>query len=179
MNIVITPDQVLLKPAQPVEKITPAIEKLIREMKQALVKSTIGVGLAAPQVGVSLRIFVAAPTLPDRKDKTSVAIKTFINPLPHELPQATLAGTDTAKLEGCLSIPDVWGHVTRNTSIKLTYLDEAGISHTRTFKGFLAIIIQHELDHLNGILFTHRVLEQGRTLYKPNEKGSKLIPVEL
>src|SRR5581483_3841054 len=75
--------------------------------------------------------------------------------------------------EGCLSVPNFWGNVTRAKEITLTWQDEKGKQCTKEFKGFMATIIQHEIDHLDGILFTKHVMEQGEKLYKShkNEEG--------
>lgn len=77
------------------------------------------------------------------------------------------------KLEGCLSLPNIWGEVERANEVEISYIDEKGKSHTKLFKGFTATIIQHEYDHLLGNLFPKRVLEQKGKLYKSkkNKKG--------
>jgi len=81
------------------------------------------------------------------------------------------------KLEGCLSLPDIWGDVQRFPRITVRYLDETGKQHKRKFRGFMSTVIQHEIDHLNGTLFPKRVLEQGGTLYKSekDEKGEDVF----
>jgi peptide deformylase len=124
-----------------------------------------GVGLAAPQVAVLKRFFLTKPT-----DKAK--IKTFINPEIIE----NIENRQESKsklLEGCLSIPNVWGKVSRAKQVTLMYQNEKGKIFQKTFKGFMATIIQHEVDHLNGILFTKHVLEQSNKLYKSykNESG--------
>ncbi|EKD85790.1 MAG: hypothetical protein ACD_37C00611G0001, partial [uncultured bacterium] len=77
------------------------------------------------------------------------------------------------KLEGCLSLPAIWGEVLRAPTVILSYQTENGKPQTKKFTGFMSTIIQHEVDHLNGILFPKRVLEQRGQLYKStkNEKG--------
>ncbi len=82
-----------------------------------------------------------------------------------------------AKLEGCLSIKDVWGTVKRSQKIEVTYMDESGEMLTKIFSGWPATIIQHEYDHLQGILFPRRVLEQKGKLYKTHkdEKGEDIF----
>jgi peptide deformylase len=136
-----------------------------------------GVGLAAPQVNVDLAIFVIKPTL---KSETLV----FINPKILELKQLPQSPSsqpskekeEDIKLEGCLSIPRIWGPVTRNTKVLLEYQDLTGERHTEWFSGFKAVIIQHEMDHLQGVLFTQRVLEQKGRLYQ--EKDGELEKIE-
>ncbi len=176
IKIVTAPSEILSRKAKPVKKID---KKLIDEMKQALVlaKDPEGVGLAAPQLGKPLSIFVIKPTL-----KSS--IKVFINPKISE-EKDELSSTSSKKtkrshptrLEGCLSLPNIWGEVRRKSSLTLEYIDEKGKNHTQTFKGFIATIIQHEIDHLIGVLFTKRVLEQNGQLYKSykNENGEDVF----
>lgn len=174
LEIVNAPDPILSQKAKPVEKIDSGILKLIREMEESLNSATdpIGVGLAAPQVGKSLRIFIAKPTL---KSKISV----FINPkiIKKSSPQKKKNEKKTRKLEGCLSLPNIWGEVLRYNEIYAEFMGETGKKHSKKFKGFLATIVQHEIDHLDGVLFPKRVLEQKGTLYKSekDEKGQDVF----
>lgn len=177
MKIIHTPHTVLLKKAEPVEKITKDVREIIAKMKVVLKKSDIGIGLAAPQIGVSLQIFLASPLLQSSKKKIA-PIYTFINP--NILSQSPIVkNPDDKSLEGCLSIPDIWGPVARSMSVQVSYQDETGKQITKTFKGSMAIIIQHEIDHLNGTLFTHRVVSQNESLYKMNPDSGKLERIEL
>lgn len=177
LKIISAPNPILSQTAKPVPKVTAAVLRIIAEMKQALIKTTDpkGVGLAAPQVGKSLRIFLAKPT-----DNSKILV--FINPeiieRSSEVDYVKRSKDDQSekaskKLEGCLSLPTIWGPVLRAQSLTLTFLDENGSLHEQKFQGFLATIIQHETDHLNGILFPKRVLEQKGILYKShkNAKG--------
>ena len=177
MKIVQTPHDVLLKQAHPVEKITKEIQQIIADMKVVLKGSSIGIGLAAPQVGISLQIFLAAPTLQEKR-KTEAPIYTFINPKIISL-MGQVKKPDDKALEGCLSIPDVWGPVSRNEIVKLQYMDETGKVRTRTFNGIMATIVQHEGDHLNGTLFTHRAVEQNGRLFRVNKETEKLEEIEM
>lgn len=175
MKIVTAPNPILSEPAKPVEKINSSVLKVIKEMKKALnsAKDPEGVGLAAPQIGKSLRIFLAKPT---PKDEAMV----FINPELIEIEQPTQTFTrerkvgrkkkEVQKLEGCLSLKDIWGTVLRSPKVKISYLNEKGVGETKTFTGFLGTIIQHEYDHLNGTLFPRRVLEQKGKLYKSTKE---------
>lgn len=177
MQIVTAPNPILSQQAKPVSKVDDGILKFIEEMKKILAKTTDpkGVGLASPQVGKPLRLFIVKPT-----DKSKV--KVFINPeiIEQSLevayvkrPKKDASKKASKKLEGCLSLPTIWGPVLRSSSLTVSYLDEHGKSHTQKFSNFLATIVQHEMDHLNGILFPKRVLEQKGKLYKSykNEKG--------
>ncbi|HKC14437.1 MAG TPA: peptide deformylase [Patescibacteria group bacterium] len=174
MKIITAPNPILSLEAKPVEKIDSRIQELIKEMKEALTQASDpeGVGLAAPQIGQSYRIFIAKPS---PKDKIMV----FINPEIVKITPRSKTFTkkrkvgkkkkQVQKLEGCLSLKDIWGTVLRSPKLTLTYLDEEGKLQTKEFKDFLATIIQHEYDHLNGVLFPKRVLEQKGKLYKSSK----------
>mgnify|MGYP001615492683 FL=1 len=192
--IITVPNKVLTTPAKPVEKIDKKIKQIIQQMKDDLIykENPKGVGLAAPQIGIPLRIFIIKPA------ETS-PVEVFINPqiswrskdlaeierpndskpsLRKERP-ALPAGR---KLEGCLSIPNVWGYLKRPKKVKLSYLDENGTHQEKEFESFKATIVQHETDHINGILFTQRVLEQKQKLYRIEEDDDgeeELVEIEL
>lgn len=174
LQIVNAPNPVLSQKTNTIVKIDKGILELIEEMKKALASATdpIGVGLAAPQVGKALKIFIAKPSL-----KSNVSV--FINPkiISKTSPQEKKDKARTRKLEGCLSLPNIWGEVLRYNEITLEFQDETGKKHNKKFKGFLATIVQHEIDHLNGVLFPKRVLEQKGALYKSekDEKGQDIF----
>jgi len=183
LKIVHAPHTILSKKVREVKKIDKKIRELVYDMEETLIAQIDpqGVGLAAPQIGIDLAIFVIKPTL---KADTLV----FINPKIVELVKsvkpvkpALTDSTDSTKeedikLEGCLSIPRIWGPVTRNTKVLLEYQDLTGEKHSEWFSGFKAVIIQHEMDHLQGVLFTQRVLEQKGKLYQ--EKDGELEKIE-
>lgn len=169
LPIITTPNPTLLKQAEEVSRFDKKLKQLIHEMSQTLLATVDpkGVGLAAPQVGILKRLFLAKPT---EKAKISV----FINPkITSESDEIRKRKAKNKLLEGCLSIPNVWGKVNRKRKVAVTYQDLGGKHYTKEFTGFLATIIQHEIDHLDGILFTKHALEQGETLYRSykNEKG--------
>ncbi len=169
LHIVQAPASVLSNPAKKINNIDASIIRLIHEMTETLEKATDpeGVGLAAPQVGEGVQLFIIKPT---PKAKVDV----FINPvltIPDDAKMADLKEKlenedDDIKLEGCLSLKDVWGVVERYDKVHLSYLDAHGKMHEKTFDGFFATIVQHEYDHIQGILFPKRVLEQDSRLYK-------------
>lgn len=175
LKIISGPNPVLSQKAKPVKKIDKSILQLIGEMKQTLsaAKDPEGVGLAAPQVGKPLQIFIIKPT-------PKSPILTFINPeierSDKKLTQRRSAHAGN-KLEGCLSLLNIWGDVLRHPQITLSYLDDKGSPHKRKFTGFIATIIQHEIDHLQGVLFPKRALEQKGKLYKShkNKKGQEVF----
>jgi len=187
LKIVHAPHRALTQTVRQVKKIDKKIRELVYDMEETLIAQLDpqGVGLAAPQVDEDLAIFIIKPTL---KSETLV----FINPkiLDHKQlitnhPSTSLKASQTQvaeekegdiKLEGCLSIPRIWGPVTRDTKILLEYQDLTGEKHTEWFSGFKSVIIQHEMDHLQGVLFTQRVLEQKGKLYQ--EKDGELEKIE-
>lgn len=178
LQIVCAPNPVLAEPTKKVGKIDKSILTLIGEMQKALLaaKDPEGIGLAASQIGKPFRIFIAKPTL---KSSIQVFINPIINSISSELTPLKRPKKSKApnRLEGCLSLPSIWGTVLRSPELILSYLDEKGNSRKRKFKGFMATIIQHEMDHLNGVLFPKRVLEQKGKLYKShkNKKGEDIF----
>lgn len=187
LKIVQAPTQVLYQQAKPVGHVDKSMHNLLKEMEITLdhASDPEGVGLAAPQIGKSLQIFIVRQT-------PRSPLLTFINPqiesyfdTPIEEKQDATQNESTTKakekakinkgvqLEGCLSLKDIWGVVKRRDGVVLSYMDETGQAHKRKFDGFLATIIQHEIDHLEGVLFPTRVLEQGNQLYRSikNEDG--------
>jgi len=170
--IVKIPNSVLSIPAKPITAFDKKLALIIRDMKTALLHATNpnGVGLAAPQIGIPMQIFL---TRPKEKD----AIRVFINPTMIRREPNEPNADKTNQLEGCLSIPGVWGTVNRSPTITIRYQDERGMTHEETITGFLATIVQHEMDHLNGVLFTQRVLEQKNKFYQAtkDEKGKEIL----
>lgn len=171
--IVLIPNTVLIEPAKTITAFDERLKTTITDMTSTLkaAKNPKGVGLAAPQVGLGIRLFLTRPT-----EKS--AIRAFINPeiIAQEVSTQN-ENEDDDQLEGCLSIPKVWGHVKRSSSLTLRYQDETGAVHEEKFDGFMATIIQHETDHVNGILFTRRVVEQNGRLYQSvyDKKGRESL----
>lgn len=173
LKIIRTPNKVLTTPVKEVKNIDQRIKKLIKEMQDTLVsqKNPEGVGLAATQVGVDLAIFIIKPTKESQ-------VRSFINPKILEIQDKEPKKNPKKQesLEGCLSIPRVWSPVRRPQKILLEYQDINGEKQKEWFSGFEAIIIQHEVDHLQGVLFTQRALEKKIPLYA--EQDGKLEPIE-
>lgn len=173
LPIVIAPSPVLSQKAKRITKIDKPLHSLIQEMSETLInaKDPEGVGLAAPQVGKPLQLFIVRQT-----DQSP--IQAFINPAIEKVTETKKAedgktkpqaNKKSVKLEGCLSLVNIWGVVRRSNTVFLSYLDPQGIFHRKRFTGFIATIIQHEVDHLNGVLFPKRVLEQHGKLYKSSK----------
>ena len=163
VKILVAPNDILSKKSSLVKNFDSDLTRLLNDMTKALegAKDPIGVGLAAPQIGANLQIFISRPT-----EKSKIGV--FINPKIVSEGKTLKKKNKNAlkKLEGCLSLPNVWGEVKRSSEVTLEYLDKNGKKHLKTFTGFMAIIIQHEMDHLDGILFPRRVLEQNGVLYQ-------------
>jgi peptide deformylase len=140
-------DKVLRQPAKRVSQINDEIRQLVRDMLITMYSSD-GIGLAAPQVGVHKRIIVADPD-PDQASSPPLVL---INPEIREHGSASVMGQ-----EGCLSIPGVYCDVQRYDEIVVAFKDETGRPRAIKTKGLLARIIQHEIDHLEGVLFVDHV----------------------
>jgi peptide deformylase len=174
LPIVKIPDKVLTSKTRTVKNINEKFRKLVADMEETLKvqKDPEGVGLAAPQVGVDLSFFIIKP-------KKTKPASVFINPVIKEVATETqkiAEKKDKSSLEGCLSIDKIWSPVRRPQKILLSYQTLEGETKEEWFSGFDAVIIQHEVDHLEGILFTQRALEQNRTLFK--EIDGELKPME-
>ena len=134
-------------PLEPADIGSPAVQQLIDDMFETM-NEYAGIGLAAPQVHESLRLFVAGVDDPDGGLPPVVMINPEIEPL-------GLAKEED--WEGCLSIPDIRGRVPRAVEIRVRALDRHGMEQRMTAKGFAARVIQHETDHLDGVLFFDRM----------------------
>lgn len=140
LNIVKEGDPTLNKVCRPVTEVTPRICQLLDDMKDTLIESN-GAGLAAPQVGVLRRICVV-----DAGDE----ILELINP------EIIAVDGEQSGLEGCLSVPDVWGIVTRPMKATVRAMNRKGEIFTAEGEGIVARCFCHEIDHLDGHLFTER-----------------------
>ena len=134
-------------PLGPADIGSPAVQQLIDDMFETM-NEYAGIGLAAPQVHESLRLFVAGVDDPDGGLPPVVMINPEIEPL---------GLAEEEDWEGCLSIPDLRGRVPRATDIRVRCLDRHGTPQSLTAKGFAARVIQHETDHLDGVLFLDRM----------------------
>ncbi len=168
LPIVAYGDPVLKKVASNIDKTYPDLEALIDNMFETMYNAY-GVGLAAPQIGLPIRLFVVDTTpFSEDSDLTSEeqqALKgfkqTFINA---KIEQEE--GNEWSFNEGCLSIPDVREDVSRKPQITITYLDRDFKQHTKIFNGLIARVIQHEYDHIDGVLFTDKLSSLKKRLIK-------------
>ncbi len=161
-------DPVLRKKAKAIDSEYPKLEELIESMYETTYNAY-GVGLAAPQIGLSIRMFIV-DTSPFAEDETLSDEEinelkdfkcTFINAKMLEE-----IGDEWAFNEGCLSIPNIREDVFRNPQIKIEYQDENFNTHVKEFSGLLARVIQHEYDHIEGVLFTDKISSLKKRLIK-------------
>ncbi len=145
-------DPVLRKKAAPVDEIDSAIEELIDEMYETLEEEG-GIGLAAPQIGVSSRVIVLS--LPEDAGRRELAL---VNPV-----ISSAEGRQEYE-EGCLSVPGIFERVRRKARIKVEGLLPNGAPFESTYEGFPATVFQHEIDHLDGALFVDRLSRMKRRL---------------
>lgn len=161
-------DPVLRKVGVDIDKDYPNLSELLNNMKETM-ENAQGVGLAAPQIGKAIRLFLV-DTSPfgadedlEQEERTFLEgfKKTFINPqiIKEE-------GEEWAFTEGCLSVPDVREDVFRKDTITIEYLDENFEKHTDVLNGIAARVVQHEYDHIEGIMFTDKVSSLKKRLIK-------------
>jgi peptide deformylase len=148
LPIIETPDPLLRRKSAPVEAVTPETRALIDDMFETMYAAP-GIGLAAIQVGVPQRILVIDLQEPEEEEGEPVRRPmVFINP-------EIVTASDTLQVynEGCLSVPEMYAEVERPDRITARWLDREGDPHEEELDGLLAICLQHEMDHLEGVLF--------------------------
>ncbi|HEU5195301.1 MAG TPA: peptide deformylase [Methylomirabilota bacterium] len=136
-------DPVLRRRAVPVEKVTPEIRRLVDDMIDTMYDE-VGIGLAAPQVGHSMRLLVVG-------DEEGRGVQVLVNPV------ITESGGSVTAEEGCLSLPGIFADVTRAQWVKLEAHDLEGMPVAITARGLRSRVFQHEIDHLDGVLFIDRL----------------------
>ncbi|MGL1922355.1 MAG: peptide deformylase [Hyphomicrobiales bacterium] len=153
-------NEMLRTNCEPIEAVTDEVRAFMDDMLDTMYDAP-GVGLAAPQVG-DLRRIVVLDAVRDAPEDERTPI-CFANPV------ITWSSDETSEYEeGCLSIPNIYENVTRPSECKVSFLDYAGEAQELHCTGFLATIIQHEIDHLNGVLFIDHIsrLKRGRAMKK-------------
>ncbi|MCK9201345.1 MAG: peptide deformylase [Gallionella sp.] len=164
LKILQYPDERLHKTAKKVEQVTDDTRRLIRDMAETMYAAP-GVGLAATQVDVHLRLFVADIS------ETHDQLRVFINP------EILASDGDEESEEGCLSVPGVYEKVCRAEKVTVRALDENGRPFTLDADGFLAVCIQHEIDHLRGKVFVEYLsqLKQTRIRAKLKKRMREIL----
>ena len=143
LPILIAPDPRLKQKAEPVAVVDDALRALMDDMLETMYAAP-GIGLAAPQVGVSKRVLVI-DVARDGEAKTPLRM---VNPR-----LTAVSDDDNVYEEGCLSVPEHYAEVERPAAVRVAYWDENGKDQEQEFDGLLATVVQHEMDHLDGILF--------------------------
>ncbi|MDZ7830581.1 MAG: peptide deformylase [Desulfobacterales bacterium] len=160
LEILTYPDDFLRQPTQNVETIDDRVQEIIENMAETMYQAP-GVGLAAIQAGIDESIIVYDPYAdPDKRN-----YKTLINPK-----IISSEGETVSENEGCLSVPDFRSDVKRAESVVVEGLDRTGKAVRINANGLLSVILQHEIDHLRGILFIDRISPLKRELYKKKRK---------
>jgi peptide deformylase len=169
-EIIKLPDKRLRLVSEPVKHVDAAVRKLVDDMFETMYKAP-GIGLAAIQIGIAKRVI----TMDLSKKEDNHEPHVFINP------EIVWTSEETAKYEeGCLSIPDYYEEVERPKAVKVKYLDRDGRAREIDAKGLLATCLQHEIDHINGVLFIDHLskLKRDRVIKKFAKAAKGLKKVE-
>lgn len=171
--ILSVPNEILRAKSTPVERLTPDVQEKIGELIDTMkaAHNPEGVGLSFPQIGYNLRGFV---TYLEKR------IKIYLNPSIIDISkEMTLGGTpERPTLEGCLSIPWLYGPVSRPQKIKIQAMDDHGEIFTKTLSSFPARLFMHEYDHLEGILFTDYTLRDATPLYLLDHEKDQFVKIK-
>ncbi len=159
-KILLYPHPILKKPARTVERIDEEINSLVTDLIDTMRAGPGSVGVAAPQVGVSLRLCVVDVSASRHGKENNHGLMVMINP-------EIIASLGAASMrEGCMSVPDYTGDVERATEITVRFTNGAGEPEEVVASGFEAVAIQHEMDHLDGILFLDRIVSLKTGLFR-------------
>ncbi|MEO9130003.1 MAG: peptide deformylase [Sphingomonas sp.] len=154
LDILIAPDPGLRAVAKPVAQVDESVRAIIADMFDTMYDAR-GIGLAATQVAIEQRIVVIDLQEPESDAEDAKPVRT---PLVFVNPELVSVSEETGFYnEGCLSIPDQYAEVERPERCRLKWLDGEGVAHEADFDGLLATCIQHEIDHLNGVLFIDHI----------------------
>ena len=168
LPILEVPDPRLRQISTPVEAVTDETRALIADMFETMYAAP-GIGLAAVQVGVPKRVLVIDLQEPEFEDGEPVRDpRVFINP---EI--LTHSDLDVPYTEGCLSVPEQFAEVDRPDRVRARWLDERGVRHEEDIEGVLAVVLQHEMDHLQGILFIDHLSRLKREMTQEIAKARK------
>jgi len=159
-TIVTYPDPILKKPCPPVDQIDASIAQLVEDLADTMRAGPGSVGVAAPQIGVSLRVCVIDVSKNRYGKENNHGLLLMVNP-------AILARSGSAVMrEGCMSVPDYTGDVERATDLTLRFTEPDGTVRQFEASGFEAVAIQHEMDHLDGMLFLDRITSLKTGLFR-------------
>ena len=161
MAILLQPHTTLSSVSEPVDGATPKVLETLEKMLATVYRAD-GVGLAAPQVNVKQRLVVIDIGAEGKDGKRDYSVK---QPTFYINPEIVWASEETSsRQEGCLSLPGLWGDVVRPSRVKVKYIDRDGQLREEEACGLLAVCLQHEVDHLDGVLFTQRMTKLRRDI---------------
>ncbi len=161
-------DPILRKKGKKIAKEFPKLDVILENMFETMYSAK-GVGLAAPQIGLAIRLFIIDTTPFENDEEYSVKEREFLSTFKQVFINPKIVeetGDEWAFNEGCLSIPDIREDIFRNEDVKIEYYDEDFKKHTKKFNGIVARIIQHEYDHIEGVLFTDKLTPLKKRLLK-------------
>jgi len=158
------PDPVLKTPCDPIEEIDADVDRLIQDLIDTMVDAGHSVGVAAPQIGVTRRVAVVDVSKSKLGRDENHGLIVLANPV--------IIQREGSKImrEGCMSLPDFTGNVTRSESILVQFLDREGKDRVIRAHGFEAVAIQHEMDHLDGLLFLDRISSLKTDLFRRKKR---------
>ena len=159
-NILTFPHPLLKKRSHRVERVDDAIRGLAEDLIDTMTAGPGSVGVAAPQIGVSLAACVVDVSNNRHGKDNNHGLLIMLNP------EIISASGSAVMREGCMSVPDYTGDVARATCITVSYMDLSGVSHILEASGFEAVAIQHEMDHLDGVLFLDRIISLKTGLFR-------------
>jgi peptide deformylase len=164
----------LRRKSKPVRTVSKHVRELVQDLKETLTACPDGAGLAAPQINVHERVVVVRLGLRDEDDPTTVPPTALINP------EIVEARDERRDFDGCLSFPGLYGTTRRPHYLKVKGLDETGQPSERIFEDFDAILVHHEIDHLDGVLFIDRIerLEDLYMIRKQADGKPERVPVQ-
>lgn len=174
-KILLYPDEeaALREKSEPVPAVNLRVRKLVRDLKDTLRDHPEAIGLAAPQINVHLRVVLVHLGIRDASQESSGSVLTLVNP------EILKAGDEKRDFDGCLSFPGLYGETVRPHYLRVAGLDERGEAFERIFEGFDAVVVHHEIDHLDGVLFIDHI-EKLEDLYRLtlDESGEPIrVPV--
>jgi peptide deformylase len=174
-DIVIYPEgkEILRKKCEPTRRINKRVSQCAQDLVDTLNAHPEGIGLAAPQIGMHHRVVVVRlGGGPDSEQEPGP-------PLPLINPEIIVAGDEQQDFDGCLSFPGLYGKTARPHYLRVTGLDEHGRGFDTVFRGFDAVVVHHELDHLDGVLFIDRIEHLGDLYRIQEDEEGNLIRVPL
>jgi len=168
LPIVAYGDPVLRKVGVPIDKDYPELDKLLENMEETM-KNANGVGLAAPQIGKAIRLFILDLSPFSEDEELDDEERAFLAGFKRIIINAKIideTGEEWAFNEGCLSIPEIREDVFRQEKLTIEYQDENFEHHTEVLEGLAARVVQHEFDHIEGVLFTDKISSLKKRLIK-------------